>query len=1227
MPDDDGPITVNELDADKLVFLSKWLGKNAIISSGLAKRLRRKMVSKKKVREFQTNIKEQYVIYVNKKNEVETKARALRTDFAGYWDEMDDLRIRFEGVEGDIVDIDSTVVNAQADDPKFDWGTDELVLRDIRLSSIRDRARQTAQIIDARMEALADEVRIKTLQDKLLERILAAKTSLSALENLDDQGTLSPALIKQGLGDVELDGTRSSAVDGLAAAHGALKVKLTELRVAAGAEDVNEDTLVTLGAELSTALDACEIARAPFIETLLELVEDMRDAALDALAELAASDPVAGREVVRQDKIDRTTENLGRGIDALAVEIATLTQKLADAEGFKEKQRLAKQIGETRDQKAALEQRRTQLAAYEKQAADRLEKIKEIKFEAAEMNLVMAGIRDGRPSTEEALQAYLDTKPDGQRVFPEVAPSDSDSSAYRAEAIKNIEADKVTYLASSRTIASDAILFLGEPQVTQINDAQLATLNMILDNAITLAGQGKYSEAALLRQDAAKLHLKFKGSRSFALPPPPVPPVDPFEAFDRTLKSVSVLLDKHWGKGGDTDGALRARLDEVKALRDAQTTETPPDLSAADTALASLESDILDADIPAVDPAIKEADDAAKVAAHEKVDAIKRELLVIHDAREITDLSRLANIPADHVLTIEGADGEKKFYEIGMKEASDSALMVDKRGAGFKDVPRAEMAKLREKMQTLEMLAELETPGSAALIEAATVEAQEMLDQVKDGDAYKAAKDAIKAVDDYLAKKSVRSIYAEWRPEGYGADLDAFDKLKSGWEGSKKPADVVSAVEAFLAKFEGPHKIAAEKLRTDHAAATEKLDRIELDLSANKKGTEANVGAKIAQLTKMTPEELLRGNIINLNGKSDAEQEALRQATETIRTSLAYLKTADKNFAGAQGKSRETLMALRKELETRSQPTVDQVINKADRLIDELSTALVALEKMIAEKGTNPEAFLLGLARFLGEARAGTETATADAADVIEQKRLCKEERAKVKDWIDDNVNKTRHRNYKEYKSIFDGLETAYKAIGKNLETSHDNKRAAQEYKDSAKNWRDLHADVTDTQKESAGEWFFDFDGTQAKIRASVAKISAAAAKVQQMLTEKFADDDRREDDEAQAAVAAVNQVLALCQGDKNGFLVLDGTAKTKLANLKDPQHQMGQLPDKEKKAIVGQLREETLRQLRRIRTRLESDPAFEIYRNNPMDRGQTWVQLTATLLNFETTILKNLAP
>ncbi|MEP2981646.1 MAG: hypothetical protein ABJP08_00005, partial [Roseibium sp.] len=408
---------------------------------------------------------------------------------------------------------------------------------------------------------------------------------------------------------------------------------------------------------------------------------------------------------------------------------------------------------------------------------------------------------------------------------------------------------------------------------------------------------------------------------------------------------------------------------------------------------------------------------------------------------------------------------------------------------------------------------------------------------------------------------------------------------------------------------------------------TEKLDQIEQDLSAKKKGTEANVGAKIAQLTKMAPDDLLEGDIIHLNDKTEEEKEALLQAAETIRTSLAYLRTADKKFAGAQGKSRETLLALRKELETRSQPTVDQVNSKADRLIGELSNALSALEQMIAEKATNPEAFLLGLAQFLGEAKAGTEAATADAADVIEQKRLCKVERAKVKDWIGDNANKTGHRNYKEYKSISDGLEKAYKAIGKNLDTSNDNKRAAQEYKDSAKNWHDLHADVTDAQRISSGEWSFDFDGAQTKIRASVAKVSVAADKVQQMLTEKFADDERREDTEAQAAVAAVNQVLTLCQGDKNGFLVLDGAAGTKLANLKNPEHQLGQLPVNEKKAIVGQLREETLKQLRRIRARLESDPAFDIYRNNPMDRGQTWVQLTATLLYFETTILKNLAP
>ena len=605
---------------------------------------------------------------------------------------------------------------------------------------------------------------------------------------------------------------------------------------------------------------------------------------------------------------------------------------------------------------------------------------------------------------------------------------------------------------------------------------------------------------------------------------------------------------------------------------------------------------------------------------------MKEDLLKIHQTEEITDLSKLGTIPADHVITMVGEDGEKTFYEIKMKEGQDSNKMVDTRGKDYKNVPREDMIRLREQMQMLEMLSDLETPGSAEMLAQATEDAKALLEQVNDGDAYKAAYDAIKRVDDYLAKGKVKAMFATWRPEGYGADIASFDTLKSSWEGSKKPADVEKLADAFHKKFEETHFPAAEHLKASHAKAVEKLDQIEQDLSSNKKGTEANVGAKIAQLTKMKPEDVLAGTSVNLSEMEEEEKQALETAVATIRGALAYLKDADKKFAGAQGEVRATLLELRQSLETRSQPTVDDVTTRANALSTKLQRSLETLDALISNKATDPQAFLLGIAKFLGDAQKGTMEARNDYEFSNEQKRLAEVERKKVQDWIKKNSLKT-HRNYTEYKSIADALEGTFSAIETNLKASSDYKRSGQDYMDSAKNWLDLYNDVTNVEAIRTREWSFDFPAFERKLAASVGKVAAAAAKVKEMLGGKFSDDPRKDDTAAKGAVAAVNSVLDLCQQDKSGLLVLDTGVSVKLTNLNNPDHDLGKLDLKEKKAIISKIREDTLKQVRRIRSRLESDPAFEIYRNNPIDRGQTWVQLTATLLNMETTILKDLAP
>jgi len=1228
MPDDTAPISVSDLDSTKLAFLSKWLGKNAIVSGGIAKSLRRKMLKKTKVREYQDTIKAQYVAYVNKKQEADAKHREVTAEFADYWDQMPDLKLRLDRIGADIQTIAGKVQNAAAKDPLFEWGTEQLDFVLLRLNGLALRATCTTPGIDAQLAGMDDQEKLQLQVGKFLTRIADADKTLTGLRNFDDESSLSAALVARPIAnDDEAEASRDAAVQALEAVYKTLSDTLTALRAEARTDDLTSDRLTTMGEELTSALSKAGTDRAPQLRALLTLVEEMREAALDGLTGLAVQDPVAGREVARLAKLDTTVQNLDVGMAALDETIAGLMTDLDAASGFADKKRLAGQLNEAREQKARLEQRQAQLTTYKEQTADRLECLETIGTKATDMTQAMTAIRDGDPSPEAAFQAYLETKPEDKRsIGTGGTPTDSDSSERRASILKLLETDRKIYQKSSETVVAEARLFLGDADVTRIDEQQLTTLTTMLDAAKAFVEAGKYGEADMLRRDAISLHLEFAASRNFALPQPPEPARDALAIFDQTFNSVSVLLDQLWGKGGDADNALRTRLTAIKDLREAQSVSPTPDLAEAERLLAALEGDILAAEIPDQDEETQRADTAAKEEAQQKVAQIKQSLLSIHQTEEITDLSEIASLPADHVITVTDQSGAKKFYKIKMKEATDSNKMIDRRGDDYKNVPREDMTRLRQQMQMLEMLAETDMPGSAEMLLEASTEAQALLEQIEDGDAYKAAYDAIKKVEDYLGGSKVADLFATWRPEGYGAEKAAFDRLKDSWEGSRKPADVTALADEFLEKFKTIHEPAAKTLKEDHETATKKLDQIEKDLSADKKGTEANIGAKIAQLAKMDPQDLFRDTSVKLDGKSEDEKQALQDAIATIRGALAYMKTADKQFAGAQGQIRTTLLQLREELETRSRPSVDAVLRKADELSDTLATTLVDLEALLTNKSSNPEAFLLGFAQFLGDAQKGTMEARNDHEFAEEQKRLCKVERQKVKDWLKDNSLKT-HRNYTEYTSIAAALDGRYDAIGAELKTSSDYKRAGQDYMDNTKNWRDLYNDVSDSQVRTEAKWFFDFPNWQVKMRSSVGKVATAAGKVKEMLNGKFSDDERKDDEEAKAAVAAVNAILDICQADKSGLLVFDPAVTQRLANLSDPEHELGQLPLAQKKDMVGKLREDALKQLRRIRSRIEDDPAFEVYRNNPLDRGQSWVQLSATLLNMETEILKNLAP
>ena len=787
------------------------------------------------------------------------------------------------------------------------------------------------------------------------------------------------------------------------------------------------------------------------------------------------------------------------------------------------------------------------------------------------------------------------------------------SPAMKSTILKNIAAAEELFKTAAKTVRSEAKLLLIEDDVTEISDDQCKTLLNILAGAKRLANNNQLDDAEALRAEAVSLRLKFESARSFPLPPVPDPTAEPTDALDEKIKTVTVQLDKVWGQGANVD-KLREKLEKIKGDRNKYDVDSDIDLEQIDADLTQLQAEILDIDIPDTD---HEEDEAAKALAKDQANEMAKKILEVFKTKKL-DESKLKEIPADHVIAVNN-NGTIEYHQIQMKEDDSSNKFVDEHGKKFKHVPLEAMTKLRESMQTLEMMSQIDVPGSASLVEQAVKDAQELVEQVTDDKAYEDAKKAIDEVQKFLDANKVKSIFADWRPDNYGTKVQGFENLKAQWV-DMVPADAKSKAETFKTDFESLYQ-KAQELKSLHDDATKLLDTIEVDLSAKNKGDEANIGALIAKLTKLDPTKLVEQ--VTKNAKN-LQDEDIADSVEKIKKSITYLKSVDKKFAGDHGENRVELHKLRQELETRSLSSVQSVNQRAKDLKKKMAAQLNNLKTLIAVKDTYPLNFLKGVGDFLGTVAEGTKSAEENTKAVEAQRKSAETAMKTMKDWLGVKSNESKP-NFVEFKSIAQGLETRHDAIKKSLDLSNDLKRALEEYEESEKNWVDLYADATAETVEPKVT-AFDFQKASGRIANAVASVGSAATEVKSAIGKKLADDEERKDQKSsQDAVKAVQDVLDLCSADNvtSGMAFEGALAKTLSRVL--PENSV--LSDKERKDLLAKLREDSLKDLRRMRSRLDSDPALEIYRNNPIDRGQSWVRLSGTILKLENEILTQLKP
>lgn len=893
--------------------------------------------------------------------------RDLKRETAALYSEINALRAEVNAFAGEYPDADIAVlmsyVNAAEQTLEGTLEANRKTMKKTRKVPDFAVVREAISIV---REVVADE-KANLVQNPesygatlRAEKVGAINEALDAIEQhrTAAQDVFAEAASKMTVAPLAANATRKAEV----AAHRALMAEAESAIRGLMDTDTRDDaiTLKAFESTLEEILSGFTETGDGHVQTVKGLSGDLGLAPKGIAEELAkhADNDFLKLDAVRKAKLGEEIKKYEAALAEQQKKLAALTEAFKAASG-KDKDKLRAEQKVLKAHLDAIEYRHAQLVRYRDTEAVRGQRFLETEARAAnakaEAERILQLLNADEFGDDPELQNRLDDPTSRVYVFA--------SDASLAESIARLKAQ--VQRTAARPVLGERI-FPDEPEIMRISPEQMTTLLQMLEVSEKLLTEGRIDYASVVYFDANRLFASCTVQRRIGLPVPPMKVRDPAPGILQEVAELEARARDLAAEGapGAPDlrsqaAALAARVIEIRDGLVAQGED--PDSAAyvdARTAIAKLRDDLALAAVTHAPDPMPEA-----AAAQATVTKVNAALLKLYKTRAVTateedrengvfyaDKKRTKPIPSSQILLVHDGKAGTAVHRIVTQTRKGEATNL----RANRSIPRGIMNVLKSRADTLSVMAETTAEGCEDIVRSYREETELILKEIAEGGAetYKAVK---KLIDEWKLVLKSKEL-STFLPNGLVEVKAKIEKFENDYE-KMLPSKALAEAEALKAALATVYRAGAA-LKAKHAEVEGKALRLNMELSAvlSESGLVQpfEAGAMMGEMIDGKATELL-GKFSPVPPDLAPRVEAVRKKIGTAQEFFKRSKAPTSNMAGSW---RKELDGAFRQLEAKTQASVDQADEEADEIAAKIEKLKASIQGAGALEGADLLAFL-----------------------------------------------------------------------------------------------------------------------------------------------------------------------------------------------------------------------------------------------------------------------------
>ncbi|GMG82237.1 hypothetical protein LNKW23_14500 [Paralimibaculum aggregatum] len=983
--------------------------------------------------------------------------------------------------------------------------------------------------------------------------------------------------------------------------------------------------------------------------------------------------PVVKREAERGRQVTAEIDKLGKAVTAQQTKIDELRNEFKEASpGDKEK--IRQQILAKEAHLDDLKSRLAQCERYQETGAERAKRIIETERRLDTQSTLADKIAELLEDEFPAKIEEFDNRLEDESLSIVVLDNDRDVLARNAELLRQVETSLAREIISER-------VFPEETKLTEISSDQAALLTKMLANARKLVEEGRLDYASVVHFEVSRLWQFFVMQRRMGLPAAPPPPPKLDEVYRRELEVQEARARNFWAQGAPEAsvliggcGDIRESIEQIVSTHDSVNPATERDYADVKSALSDLKEALDDITIPE-----REKSDEAKLAVAVSA-KVTNKLVEMFNCKEIEvteeDLEagkffeknwrgKRVEVSSDRVMKVpDGTDEEGnpkfKYQLIDIKSGLVGGEEVLRRDE--KHVPRDMMVFLKQRAESLAMMAETSAEGCEDAMKKYAEETEKLLDEIaeKGPDCYKRIDEIVKWCDNAMTSNPI----SKYLTNDYGEKKTDYDNFKKEYP-KKLPTEAKADAEKQLraiVKLQKDAEALRQTYKTVHATAM----RIHWELSAvfdELSGESNSLGSGMEALIDGGIDRLLVK--LKTEYQDSTDPEIIRRISEVeqlIKKSKGEFKTHKIPKNHIDGTWRKELLAAFRKLDSKTQPGIEA----AETELEKLKQAMAKFETSLDTAGSATGEDLLKLVESFGSRISDVSTSSIEQAEAKKKmnkmrsqlksdiKKLKAEVRKKSeKGWI---FKSTENDILIQIKNRTDAAESKRKQTVTNAEEREGYEEAITELEALEQEVAEIARMLGSTDKIKAAKMYSAVGiGDLTTVSDKLPTLNAFLEKLEEKAKGlKAAEIEAR----LEASLKAIDEKLekaleeAAEESEKPGIRTAHEKQKTDLRNaVNDVDSSLQQISNmfdasnltsvarkidqaiKDKDSETGTkatritLREEALAELRWVRTLTDEHPVVKLYATNPFDQGVALNYLASAFHQVEVAILGCVSP